>query len=115
MRLLIGKLQRDGVSSSSVKEVLRDEIRYQKTMLRRKGTLKLAGTVTELTRALELHLPEEEDAQPQVPAPAPDAEQAADVAELEVEAETWTFHLWETIVGCGKSTQYRTSPTPMIA
>ena len=61
-------------------------IRFQKTVLRRKGTLKLAGTVTELTRALELHLPEEEDAQPQMPAPAPDAEQAADVAELEVDA-----------------------------
>ena len=86
VRLLIGKLHRDSVSSSAVKEVLRDEIRYQKTVLRRKGTLKLAGTVTELTRALELHLPEEEDAQPQVPATAPDAEQAADVAELVVEA-----------------------------
>jgi hypothetical protein len=69
-----------------VKEVLKDYIRFQKTVLRRKGTLKLAGTVTELTRALELHLPEKEDAQPQVSAPAPDAEQVANVTELEVDA-----------------------------
>ena len=68
-----------------MKEVLKDEIRFQKTVLRRKGTLKLAGTVTELTRALELHLPEEENAQPHVPGPAPDAEQAADVAEPEAD------------------------------
>ena len=57
-----------------MKEVLKDEVRFQKTVLHRKGTLKLAGTVNELTRAFELHLPEEKDAQPQVPAPAPDAE-----------------------------------------
>ena len=84
VRLLIGKLQRDGVSSSAMK-VLKDEVRFQKTVLHRKSALKLAGNVNELTRALELHLPEEEDAQPQVAAPVPDAGQVANVAEPEVD------------------------------
>ena len=53
-----------------LKEALKDEIRFQKIVLNNKGTLKLPGTVNELTRALQDHLPEEEDDPPYAP-PSP--------------------------------------------
>lgn len=54
-----------------LKEALKDEIRFQKIVLNNKGTLKLPGTVNELTRALQEHLPEEEDDPPYAPASPP--------------------------------------------
>ena len=54
-----------------LKEALKDEIRFQKIALNNKGTLKLPGTVNELTGALQEHLPEEEDDPPYASASPP--------------------------------------------
>ena len=56
---LIRRHRKAGASIARLKQYLKDEIRFQKTVVVKKGTLKLAGSLQELKRALEQHLPKE--------------------------------------------------------
>ena len=53
---LIKRHQRTGASTARMRLYLKDEIRFQKTIVNKKGSLKLAGSLVELQKALEHHL-----------------------------------------------------------
>ena len=60
---LIHRLRRD--KPSVLLEAVKDQIRYQKTILGRKGTLRLSGSVEDLILALKTHLSDPAVSQPQ--------------------------------------------------
>ena len=56
------RLEETGQRPSVIKETLKNEIRFQKTVLNSKGTLKLSGSITSLSSALQDHLPQDHPA-----------------------------------------------------
>ena len=57
VKLLRQWLEETGQGPNAIKEALKNEIRFQKTVLNSKGTLKLSGSITSLSKALQDHLP----------------------------------------------------------
>ena len=60
---LLKRLRTKETKKTAVKEALKNEIRYQTVVLRKKGKLRLAGSVKDLSNALTDHLPAEGDSQ----------------------------------------------------
>lgn len=52
-RRLRPRLEESGQRHGAIKEAFKNEIRYQKTILNSKGTLKLSGNISDLAKALQ--------------------------------------------------------------
>ena len=79
---LIRRQRRAGASDNRLKAILKDGVRFQKTVVDRKGTLKLASTLEQLQQSLEQHSTSHETPLPEdviVAAAAVPDEEPADV------------------------------------
>ena len=61
-RGLRGRLEESGQRRGAIKEAFKNEIRSQKTVINSKGTLKLSGNISDLAKALQDHLPQDQSA-----------------------------------------------------